>query len=316
MSILITGGAGFIGSHLVEALVKLDSDIIVLDNFSTGRFNLHLLEKYPSVTVVKGDIADWDTVNRLTAKSSKIFHLAAMNRAPRSIEDPLLSNEINITGTLYILEAARKHSVERIVFASSSSVYGRSEVFPRRENGETRPAHPYAVGKLASEYYCDIYHFLYGLNITSLRYFAVYGPRQSPFITYAAVIPVFIRNLIEGNPITIFGDGTQTRNFTFVEDTVRSTIMAMDSNKTSGKILNVASQREVSLNELLKIIEEISGQSIKVRYEDWRQGDAKRAVPDLALAKRIIGFVPETSIKEGVKRTYEWFKANPDYFLF
>ena len=220
MVTLITGGAGFIGSHLAEQLSEKNEEMIILDNLSTGTHNLELLRKLKNVSIIKGDITDQQLIKECVSKCTKIYHLAAMNRAPRSIDNPIQSHEMNVTGTLYLLEAARNHDIKNLVFTSSSSVYGRSEQFPRRESGKTRPSHPYAVGKLASEYYCDVYQHLYGLNIKILRYFAVYGPRQSPKMKYAAVIPTFINNIIKNKKITIYGDGTQTRNFTFVNDTV------------------------------------------------------------------------------------------------
>jgi UDP-glucose 4-epimerase len=314
MTILITGGAGFIGSHLVEKLSNSSEKIIVLDNLSSGSFNLRLLKELNDVTIIKGEITDTQLLNELIAKCTKIYHLAAMNRAPRSIEDPLLSNKVNITGTLKILESARKFDIESIVFASSSSVYGRSEKFPRRENGETFPAHPYAVGKLASEYYCDIYYQLYGLKVKVLRYFAVYGPRQSPTLKYAAVIPIFVMNAIAGKSNTIYGNGTQTRNFTYVDDTVKATIEAMKNKRASGKIINVASPREVSLIEILDILKRISGNESDVQYKDWRQGDAKRAIPDLTRANDILALTKCIQIEEGLKKVFEWYKLNPNFF--
>ncbi|MHA1932815.1 MAG: GDP-mannose 4,6-dehydratase [Promethearchaeota archaeon] len=314
MTVLITGGAGFIGSHLIEALIESNVQIIVLDDLSSGSHNLKLLKKFKNVNIRKGDITDDQLLNELVAECSEIYHLAAMNRAPRSIENPLYSNKINITGTLKILEAARKFDVDRMVFASSSSVYGRSKIFPRRENGETLPAHPYALGKLASEYYCDIYYQLYGIKVKKLRYFAVYGPRQSPTIKYAAVIPIFTMNVIAGKKNTIFGDGTQTRNFTFVKDTVKATIEAMNTDKATGKIINVASPREVSLLDLLEILAQITGEKVDVQYEEWRKGDAKRAVPDLTLAGEILGMNKCIQIEEGLKEVFSWYKENPTFF--
>ncbi|MHA2244559.1 MAG: NAD-dependent epimerase/dehydratase family protein [Candidatus Hodarchaeales archaeon] len=314
MVTLVTGGAGFIGSHLIETLSKLGEEIIILDNFSIGSYNLPFLRKFENITIIEGDITNQETVNDVVAKSSKIFHLAAMNRAPRSIENPIKSNEANITGTLYILEAARKHNIEGVVFASSSSVYGRSGDLPRKEDGKTCPSHPYAVGKLASEYYCDVFNYLYGLKVKILRYFAVYGPRQSSKVKYAAVIPIFIKNVIKGKPITVFGDGTQTRNFTFVKDNVKATIAAMESNKSTARILNIANQTEISINQVIKYLEEISGRTIKTNYNDWRHGDIKRSPAYTESTKKILGFEAGTSIIEGLKLTYNWHLNNHNYF--
>ncbi len=311
---LISGGAGFIGSHLVENLSKQGEELIVLDDFSAGIHNLNLLKTLETVTLVEGNILDSELVNKLVAKSSKIYHLAAMNRAQHSIENPLNAHEVNLTGTLNILEAARKYDVEKVVFASSSSVYGVSQKFPRREDGETKPAHPYAVGKLASEHYCNVYYHLFGLKIKILRYFAVYGPRQSSTLKYAAVIPIFIRNLIEKKPITVYGDGTQRRNFTFVDDTVKATIAAMKSNKATGKTINISNEKEISLNEVIKHLEKIVNYPIQIIYQDWRKGDAKRAPADISLAKTILGLTPETTIEQGLKKTYDWTINNLNFF--
>ncbi|MFX1282108.1 MAG: NAD-dependent epimerase/dehydratase family protein [Promethearchaeota archaeon] len=314
MVTLVTGGAGFIGSHLVESLSKLNEEIIVLDNFSIGFYNLPFLRKLRNVTIIEGDITNLDIVDEVVSNCSKIFHLAAMNRAPRSIENPIKSNETNITGTLYILEAARKHDIDGIVFASSSSVYGRSDELPRKENGKTWPSHPYAVGKLASEHYCDVFNYLYGLKVKILRYFAVYGPRQSSKVKYAAVIPIFIKNIIEGRPLTVFGNGTQTRNFTFVKDNIKATIAAMESDRATARILNIASETEVSLNQIIQYLEEITGRTIEVNYGNWRHGDIIRSPADTKLATEILGIEAETSVMEGLTLTYNWNLENPYYF--
>ncbi|MFX0125400.1 MAG: NAD-dependent epimerase/dehydratase family protein [Candidatus Hodarchaeota archaeon] len=315
MKILITGGAGFIGSHLVESIAKQGNEIMVLDDFSTGTHNLSLLKSLKNVTVVEGTISNSHLVDNVVSNCSIIYHLAAMNRAQRSIENPLAAHEVNITGTLNILEAARRYDIEGIVFASSSSVYGSSKEFPRREDNSCKPIHPYAVGKLASEHYCIVYYHLYGLNVKILRYFAVYGPRQSPMLPYAAVIPIFIKKAISKKKLTIFGDGTQRRNFTFVEDTVQATIAAMKSLGATGRILNIANENEISLNEVISILERISGHSLQVTYEDWRLGDIKRAPADISSCKEILGIEPTTTIADGIKKTYEWNLKNPRYFI-
>lgn len=314
MTTLITGGAGFIGSHLVEVLANQDEEIIVLDDFSTGTQNLILLKKLKNVTVTGGNVIDFEIINDLVSNCSNIYHLAAMNRAQRGIENPLYAHKVNTTGSLNILEAARKNDVEGIVFTSSSSVYGRSPEFPRRETGITQPAHPYAVGKLSSEYYCDVYHHLFGLKVKILRYFAVYGPRQSPTLEYAAVIPTFIKKTIQREPLKVYGDGTQRRNFTYVEDVVKATLTAMKSNRATGKIINIANENEIALNKVIKILEKISGHSIQVNYEDWQIGDAMRAPADILMAKEILGVKKQIGIEEGLRKTYEWILRNPYYF--
>jgi UDP-glucose 4-epimerase len=314
MTVFITGGAGFIGSHLVEEMSKTKEKIIIFDDFSAGKHNLPFLKDLSNVSIIKGSITDYNSVKQSISQCSEIVHLAAMNRAPLSIENPILANEVNVNGTLNILEAARKYDIQKIVFASSSSVYGRSPKYPRREIDKPHPAHPYAVGKLASELYCDVYHHLYGLQIAVLRYFAVYGPRQSSTIRYAAVIPIFVNCIIQGNPLPIYGDGTQRRNFTFVEDTVKVTIAAINSDSATGKVINISSPIEVSLNQIIDILEQISGKKGKKMFKNWRKGDVKQAPPDLSLAEKVIGDMPRTSIREGIEKTYNWYLNFPNYF--
>ncbi|NHJ25039.1 MAG: NAD-dependent epimerase/dehydratase family protein [Candidatus Lokiarchaeota archaeon] len=314
MKSLVTGGAGFIGSHLVKKLVENKQEVIVLDNFSSGRYNYKFLETMPKVDIIEGSIINRDVVHDAISQCDNIYHLAAFNRVPRSIEDPILSNEINITGTLNILEAARKFDIESIVYSSSSSVYGMSKEFPRVENCNPMPKSPYAVGKLASEYYCQVYEDLYNIKVKILRYFAVYGPKQSPIIKYAAVIPYFILNALNGRKLPVYGDGNQRRNFTFVEDTVNATILAMKSDRASGEIINIANESEISLNEIIDLLKEELNKDILVEYYPWRKGDVKHAYPDLSKMKKILGYRSIYSIEKGIKTTLDWYKSNPSYF--
>lgn len=314
MAVLITGGAGFIGSHLVEKLSETEDEVIVLDDFTSGRQNIAVLDKLTNVSIITGSITNFELIKDLASSSSRIYHLAALNRVPRSIEDPLLANEVNITGTLNILEAARNSDVEEVLFSSSSSVYGNSDKFPRKENGEVIPKNPYAVGKLAAENYCKVYQEIYGLKVKILRYFAVYGPRQSPNIKYAAVVPLFLRNAIYNEVLPVFGDGMQRRNFTYVSDVVDATIRIMDTKKTNGMIINIANESEVSLNDIVKLLKDITNKELLVRYLPWRIGDVKRVSPDISRLKEIIGFNPNISIEEGLRRSYIWYKANLTYF--
>ncbi|PWI49280.1 LPS biosynthesis protein WbpP [Candidatus Heimdallarchaeota archaeon B3_Heim] len=314
MSIFISGGAGFIGSHLAETLSKKDEKITIYDNFSAGRFNNKLLENFPNIRIIDGDITDYPKLNDAMKGCVKIYHLAALNRAPRSIENPFLSNSVNITGTLNLLEIARKMDIKDFAFSSSSSVYGLSEQFPRKEDGKTIPTHPYGVGKLSSEYYCNVYHQLYGINVVILRYFAVYGPRQSPNMKYSAVIPIFIKAFLSGKTIAVYGDGEQKRNFTYVSDTINATIKAMKLNKGGYKIINIANHNEVTLNEILERLKEISGRKPDVAYKPFRKGDVKRANPDLSRMNFDLGYQAQNNIESGLRKTFEWYQKHPRYF--
>ncbi|MFW9995703.1 MAG: NAD-dependent epimerase/dehydratase family protein, partial [Candidatus Odinarchaeota archaeon] len=256
--VLITGGAGFIGSHLVERFIDVrKTGIIVLDDLSAGNHNVKLLKSL-QIELVIGDITSKEILSGLPREIDAIIHLAAMNRAPRSIKDPVQSNKVNVCGTVEILELARQRDC-RVIFASSSSVFGQLSVTPRpEETTDFLPSHPYGLGKMASEHYCRLYQELYGLDTRIIRYFAVYGPRQSPKLTYSAVIPKFINAVINDQPVTLFG-GEQSRHFTFVKDTVEATYLLSRAEKTRKKVFQIGGMEEITINELVNILEEIAG---------------------------------------------------------
>jgi len=313
--VLITGGAGFVGSHLVDRFMsdKKNYEIIILDNFSIGRHNLKELNS-KDITIIEGDVESIEVYNKLPNDIDLIIHLAAMNRAPRSIKDPIKSNEVNITGTLKILEFSRKNNC-KFVFASSSSVFGHLKIMPRpEETNEFLPSHPYGLGKMTSEHYCRLYSELYNLDTSIIRYFAVYGPRQSPDLTYSAVIPKFIKAALNNKPITIFG-GNQSRNFTYVKDTVEATFLLATANKCKHQVYQVSGLEKITIEKLATYVEEVSNKKIERIYKDHSKGDIFESVADMKNLKSNFNFLPRVSFIDGLKETYSWFQANSDYFI-
>ncbi len=303
--VLVTGGGGFIGSHLAEALHP-DNDVIVLDNFSMGTQNKALLESQ-GMSVQTGDIQDRKTVTSCVRGVQTVFHLAAMNRAARSIENPLEANAVNVDGTLNVLEACRKHDVEKVVFASSSSVYGGGSD-TKREDAACRPLHPYGVGKRTGEEYCRIYHEVYGLKTVVLRYVSVYGPRQRGDIPYAAVVPKFIEQIFEGKPLTVFGDGSQKRHFTYVQDTVDMTLAASKSAKAVGQVFNVASPEETSINDLVTALERVTGKTAPIAHQPPAGSDPARNAMDTAKIKKILGVQAGHTLEDGLRKMVAWYQ--------
>ncbi len=304
---LVTGGAGFIGSHLVEALVSLGARVRVLDDFSSGRKeNLASVESL--VEVIVGDVRDLSTCLKAAEGIEVILHQAALASVPRSVSEPLLAHEVNLTGTLNLLQAAALKKVKSFVFASSSAVYGENPVLPKKEGQEGKPLSPYAAQKLASEKYLQVFSELYGFNAVSLRYFNVFGPRQNPASQYAAVIPVFITRMLNGLPPVIYGDGTQTRDFIYVQEVVRANLIASGFESFRGEVFNIGASVPVSINELVEIINSLLGLSIKAIYTDPRPGDIKESFADISQAEKLLGFRPELDFKSGLKLTLEWYK--------
>ncbi|MGB9857994.1 MAG: SDR family oxidoreductase [Dictyoglomaceae bacterium] len=295
MKFLVTGGAGFIGSHIVKRLVEYGGEVVALDNLSSGKID-NLNEVIKEIHFVEGDIRDLDLLIGLSKNVDYIFHESALTSVIESTEDPLKCNEINIRGTLNVFIAGLKNNVKRIIYASSSAVYGDSPVLPKKEDMKY-------VSELYSKFFCDIYH----LDIISLRYFNVYGPRQDPFSPYSAVIPKFITSLLKDEPPTIYGDGKQTRDFIYVEDVVNANILAIEKNYLSNKIFNIATGRGVSIIELFEMISKIMNKKIEPKYAPPRKGEIKDSYADISLAKKELGFEPKFSLKEGLKRTIEWY---------
>ena len=294
--ILVTGGCGFIGSNMVEELHETN-DVVVLDDLSTGyRHNLDGLK----VSLIEGSITDIDKVHEASEGIDYVFHLAALPSVPRSVADPLTSNEINITGTLNVLMAAKECGVKKLVFASSSAVYGDSPIQPKVEDMFPEPLSPYAVNKLTGEYYCQVFNDLYGLPTTSVRYFNVYGPRQDPDSEYAAVIPKFISMMKDGTPPTIYGDGEQTRDFTYVRDTVQGTIRAAIMPSVDGMVVNIASGKSITLNELVEVLSRIMKSETESSYTPSREGDIKHSQADISKA-RDMAYAPAYDTESGLR---------------
>jgi len=303
MKIIVTGGAGFIGSNLAEELLKRH-EVTVIDDLSTGRIE-NLESIMGKIDFIRGSITDIELLKREFAGADTIFHQAAIASVQSSVDNPVASNEANISGTLNVLVAARDCKVRKVVYASSSAAYGNDPVLPKREEMRPNPLSPYAVSKLAGEYYCQAFSEVYGLKTACLRYFNVYGPRQDPNSQYAAVIPRFITRISAGKAPVIYGDGEQTRDFAFVQDVVKANILAMEG--PAEGVFNVACGCRVSLNELAAKIMRIAKMSIAPVYEAARPGDVRDSLADISRARRELGYEPEYDLEMGLQKTVEWF---------
>jgi len=305
MRIIITGGAGFIGSNIAEELSKeKDNEIIIVDDLSTGKMaNLRKFDQ--NINLVRGSITDLNLLKEIFKGVEYVFHQAAIPSVPRSIKYPIASNNANVNGTLNVLVAARDCDVKKVVYASSSSVYGDTPELPKRERMTPNPLSPYAVTKLLGEYYCNVFNDIYGLKTVSLRYFNVYGPRQDPYSDYAAVIPKFINRVSENKPPVIYGDGEQTRDFTFVKDVVSANILAAKSDAEG--VYNIANGNRISINELANMIMKLIGNNLTSIHDDPREGDIKHSLADISEAKKNLGYEPGYSLEEGLRGTIEWF---------
>ncbi len=311
--VLVTGGAGFIGSNLTEALLKAGHLVRVVDNFSTGkRENLAFDEVYPFFELIEGDICNLSTCKKAMEGIEYVFHQAAIPSVQRSVEDPRGSNEANIVGTLNILVAAKDAGVKRVIYAASSSAYGDTPTLPKKEEMTPNPLSPYALQKLVGEEYCKLFFQLYGLETISLRYFNIFGPKQDPNSIYSAVIPRFIDALLSRRPPVIYGDGEQSRDFTYIDNVVHANLLAMNVGKTQGEVVNIACGRRVSLNQLLRILQDITGSHLPPIYEEPRRGDVRHSLADLGRAKEILNYSPRVGIEEGLRRTVEFFKRQKD----
>jgi len=306
---LVTGGAGFIGSHLVEALVQAGEAVRVLDNFATGsRKNLAGFEE--RITLIEGDLNDPDALDRAVGGVEVIFHEAALPSVPRSIADPIGSNHANIDGTVALLWAAHRAKVRRVVYAASSSAYGNSPQFPRVETIMPEPLSPYAVAKLAGEHYCRAFHECFGLETISLRYFNIFGPRQNPLSQYAAAVPLFTTAIMEDRSPTIFGDGEQSRDFTYVANAVRANLLAAEApSDACGKVYNVGCGGAVTVNEVVAAINQLLGKNVPSEHVDPRPGDVRHSHADISLARKRLKYDPVVSFEDGLRKTVEFFTA-------
>lgn len=305
MRTLVTGGAGFIGSNLVRALLDRGDDVRVLDNFSSGgRTNLAGLEH--DVDLVEGDLRSYERVHAAVRGVEVVFHQGALPSVPRSVQDPLTTTAVNVEGTLNVLLAARDEAVRRVVNASSSSVYGDGGELPRAETQLPDPISPYAVAKLAAERFCTSFSRVYDMEVVSLRYFNVFGPRQDPLSQYAAVVPRFIRAVAAGERVTVYGDGEQSRDFTYVDNIVAANLLASDTPTVKGEIVNVATGASVTVNELAETIGRLLSRPVETSFEPEREGDVRASWADLDEARRLLGYEPQVGLEEGLRRTMEF----------
>jgi len=307
MKYIVTGGAGFIGSYIVEELARQQHELVIFDNLFSGKMdNIKPFLKKKNVTFVKGSITDLSVLKKIFEGADGIFHEGAIASVPRSIANPFATNEVNVNGTLNILIAARDCGVRKVVFASSSSVYGNTPALPKHEDMTPNPLSPYAVSKLTGEYYLKVFSEVYGLKTLSLRYFNVFGPRQDPKSEYAAVIPRFITKILRHESPTIYGDGGQTRDFTYVKDVVQANIRAMESDAQG--VFNVAYCKRIDLNELASMIMEITGITVPLVYEPSRTGDVRDSLADIRRAQKAFGYSPEYTVKKGLEETIAWYQ--------
>ena len=304
---LVTGGAGFIGSHLTEELVRRGHIVRVADSLITG--HRRNLDHIPGVDFLEGDLADLPFAQRAVAGMEYVLHQAAIPSVPRSVSDPIASNRANVDATLNVLVAARDAGVRRLVFAGSSSEYGNTPTLPKREDMAPSPLSPYALQKVMGTQYCQMFHRLYGFETVSIRYFNVFGPRQDPSSPYSGVISVFATALSDGRQPTIYGDGGQTRDFTYVANIVDGVLRACEAPKAPGEAINVACGTRISLNDLLRVMNRIVGTNLDAIYRDERTGDVKDSQADISKAQALLGYTPTVDLEEGLRHTLAWCRG-------
>ena len=304
---LVTGGAGFIGSHLTEELVRRGHAVRVADSLITGKRSN--LDHIPGVEFLEGDLADEAFARRAVEGMDYVLHQAAIPSVPRSVKDPITSNRANVDATLNVLVAARDAKVKRLVFAGSSSAYGNTPTLPKHEEMATNPLSPYALQKVIGEQYLRMFTTLYGLETVSIRYFNVFGPRQDPSSPYSGVISVFATALLENRSPKIYGDGEQTRDFTYVANVVDGVLRACEANGASGEVINVATAGRISLNDLFRTMRDIIGAQVEPTYVESRAGDVRDSQADISKAKRILGYVPTVALEQGLRQTIAWYRS-------
>ncbi|MFH1312182.1 MAG: SDR family oxidoreductase [Candidatus Eisenbacteria bacterium] len=305
---VITGGAGFIGSNIARKLIGLGEEVVILDDFSTGkRENLEDIKS--KVNLVEGDICNVDVVEQAVKGADYVLHHAAVVSVPRSVEDPVRTNEVNVDGTLNCLLAARDAGVRRFVFAASSSAYGDSVELPKREDMRPDPLSPYGIAKLVGEMYCKVFFDVYGLETVSLRYFNIFGPYQDPASQYAAVVPIFITKLLEGESPIVYGDGEQSRDFTYIDNAVEANILATTSPRAPGKVINVACGTRFTLNDLFRRVSDLIGTKTPATYTEPRAGDILHSQGDISVASDLLGYSPRITFEAGLAKTVDWFRS-------
>ncbi|HEY4979339.1 MAG TPA: SDR family oxidoreductase [Candidatus Acidoferrum sp.] len=309
MRYLVTGGAGFIGSNTVDELVRRGHGVVVLDDLSAGKEE-NLTEVRNKITFVKGSITDLETLQKVTHQADYVIHLAARTSVPRSVKDPIETNRINVDGTLNVLIAARDNKVKRVVYAASSSAYGETPTLPKTEGMQPQPISPYGVSKYVGELYAQTFGRCYGLENVSLRYFNIFGSRQDPDSPYSGVLSRFATAFLDDVQPTIYGDGNQTRDFTYVDNAVQANLLACEAPGVVGEVFNIGTGHSISLNQTVELFCRISGKQLQAHYEAPRDGDIRDSLADISRAKEILGYEPEVMFEEGLKRTYDWYRAN------
>jgi nucleoside-diphosphate-sugar epimerase len=307
-SYLVTGGAGFIGSHIAEELLRRGQQVRIVDSLITGK--RRNLEPLKGAEFIEGDLADLAVAQRAVDGIEYVLHQAAIPSVPRSVKDPVTSNRANIDASLNVLVASRDAGVKRLVYAGSSSAYGDTDVLPKREDMPTRPLSPYALQKLVVEQYCQMFTRLYGFETVTIRYFNVFGPRQDPGSPYSGVISLFATALLDGRQPVIYGDGEQTRDFTYVTNVVDGVLRACEAPSASGEVINVATGGRISLNELLQTMNRIVGTNTKAIFQESRAGDVRDSQADITKARQVLGYVPIVALEEGLRHTIEWCRAD------
>jgi UDP-glucose 4-epimerase len=307
MRYLVTGGAGFIGSNTVEELVRRGHSVVVLDDLSAGKEE-NLAEVRTKITFIKGTITDLEVVRRAVQEADYVLHLAARTSVPRSVKDPIETNRANVDGTLNVLVAARDAKVKRVVFAASSSAYGETPTLPKIETMQPAPISPYGVSKFVGELYAQVFGRCYGLENVSLRYFNVFGPRQDPGSPYSGVLSKFITAFLEDRQPVVFGDGEQSRDFTYIENVVQANLLACEAANASGKVFNIGTGARVTLNQTLRLLEQIAGKRMEAKYDPPRDGDIRDSQADISQSRQILGYDPQVGFEEGLRRTFEWYR--------
>jgi nucleoside-diphosphate-sugar epimerase len=309
MRYLVTGGAGFIGSNTVDELVRRGHGVVVLDDLSSGKED-NLADVRSKITFMKGSITDIEVVQKAMVQADYVIHLAARTSVPRSVKDPVDTNRINVDGTLNVLVAARDNKVKRVVVAASSSAYGDTPTLPKSEDMQPVPISPYGVSKYVSELYAQTFGRCYGLENVSLRYFNIFGPRQDPDSPYSGVLSRFSAAFLDSVPPVVFGDGGQTRDFTYVDNAVQANILACEAPSASGRTFNVGTGQSISLNQVLQMLQKASGKTLETKYEPAREGDIRDSLADIRLAKEFLGYEPAVLFDDGLQRTYAWYQSH------
>lgn len=310
MRFVVTGGAGFIGSHTVDELVRRGHSVVIFDDLSTGSQE-NLEEVNDKITFVKATVANLDELRKAMRDADCVLHLAAVVSVPRSVKDPVETNQINVDGTLNVLVAARDAKVKRLVFAGSSAAYGDAPGLPKTERMQPDPLSPYGVSKYVGELYAQTFFRCYGLETVALRYFNIFGPRQDPSSAYSGVLAKFCKAFLDGEQPVIFGDGEQTRDFTYVENAVQANLLACQAPKAVGKVFNVGTGVGSSLNQTVELLSKISAKSLTVEYAGPREGDIRHSLADISLARRLLAYDPCIGFEEGLRRTFDWYRSKP-----